>query len=181
MVPMSTLLTIREADPSDAAQIAQVNLESWMSTYRGILDEAYLQSRSLDDQVQIWNSTLTQFNPSENRFVAVAGNHVVGYCGGGRNPDTRSPFQSEMFGIYILKQYQGQGLGKQLTHVMARWLQKQGSQSMLVWVMDKNPYRSFLEKIGGELLDQTRDVDYGGKKLTVVSYGWTNMGKLLSL
>jgi hypothetical protein len=52
---------------------------------------------------------------------------------------------------------------------------------MLVWVMDKNPYRHFYEKIGGELLDQTRDVDYGGSKLTVVSYGWTELGKLTNL
>jgi ribosomal protein S18 acetylase RimI-like enzyme len=181
MVPMSTLLTIREAEPSDAAQIAQVNLETWLSTYHGILDEAYLQSRSLDDQVSIWQSTLAQASPSENRFVAVAGNQVVGYCGGGRNPDTRSPFQSELFGHYILKQYQNQGLGKQLTHALARWLQKQGSQSLLVWVMDKNPYRRFYEKIGGELLDQTRDLDYGGKKLTVVSYGWLDLNKLVNL
>ena len=178
---MSVLLTIREAEPSDAAQIAQVNHEAWLSTYRGILTEAYLESRSLDDQVQIWQSTLAQPSPSENRFVALAGSQVIGYCGGGRNPDTRSPFQSELFGIYLLQEYQRQGVGHQLVHVLARWLQKQGSKSMLVWVMDKNPYRRFYEKIGGELLDQTRDVDYGGAKLTVVSYGWTDLGKLTNL
>ncbi len=178
---MSLLLTIREAEPSDAAQIAQVNHAAWLSTYRGILDEAYLESRSVDDQVQIWQGTLAQVSPSENRFVALAGKQVIGYCGGGRNPDTRSPFQSELFGIYLLQEYQRKGLGQQLVHVLARWLQKQGSNSMLVWVMDKNPYRHFYEKIGGELLDQTRDVDYGGKKLTVVSYGWTDLGPLTNL
>ena len=161
--------------------IAQVNHEAWLSTYKGILDDAYLESRSIDDQVEIWKSTLAQNSPSENRFVALEGSRLIGYCGGGRNPDTRSPFQSELFGIYVLKQYQGQGLGRQLVHVLARWLQKQGSQSMLVWVMDKNPYRRFYSRIGGELLDQTRDVDYGGKKLTVLSYGWTNLSSLANL
>ena len=81
----------------------------------------------------------------------------------------------------MLPEYQSQGLGHQLVHGLARWLEKQGSQSMLVWVMDKNPYRRFYEKIGAQLLDQTRDVNYGGKNLTVLSYGWTNLHSLLSL
>jgi GNAT superfamily N-acetyltransferase len=178
---MSTLLTIREAEAADAAQIAQINHESWVETYRGILDEKFLQSRSVEEQVEIWKSTLTQPNPSESRFVAVSGSQVLGYCGGGRNPDKRSPFQGELYGVYVLKRFQKQGLGKQLVHAVARRLEKQGTQTLLVWVMDKNPYRRFYERIGGELLDQTRDIDYEGKKLTVLSYGWLSLSPLLSL
>jgi GNAT superfamily N-acetyltransferase len=178
---MSTLLTIREAEPADAAQIAQVNFEAWRSTYTGILDPAYLEARSLEEQVKLWQETLTTVNPSSKRFVALSGRDVVGYSGGGRNPDTRSPFQSELFGIYVLKSLQGKGLGHQLTLVLAHWLLAQGHQSMQVWIMEKNPYRRFYEKLGGELLDQSRDIDYGGKRLTVVSYGWTHLQSLANL
>jgi GNAT superfamily N-acetyltransferase len=172
---------IRPAEAGDAEQIAFVNHEAWLSTYHGILDDAYLESRSLDDQVALWQETLAQRNPSAQRYVALQGSKVLGYCGGGRNPDPHSPFQSELFGIYVLKQQQGQGVGRQLSVVLANWLLVQGHQSMLVWVMEKNPYRRFYASIGGELLDQSRDVDYGGKKIGVVSYGWTNLKALADL
>ena len=178
---MSALLTIREAQAADAAQIAQVNFETWRSTYNGILDQDFLEARSLEEQVSVWQDTLNTINPSAKRFVAIKDHNVIGYSGGGRNPDTRSPFQSELFGIYVLKAYQGMGVGQALTTSLAHWLVSQGSQSMLVWVLDKNPYRRFYEKIGAEKLDQTRDVDYGGKRLTVVSYGWTNLAALTNL
>jgi GNAT superfamily N-acetyltransferase len=178
---MSTLLTIREAEPSDAAQIAQVNFETWRSTYTGILAPEHLEARSLEEQVKLWQETLSTLSPSSKRFVALSGRDVIGYSGGGRNPDSRSPFQSELFGIYVLKAFQGQGLGQQLTRVLAHWLLAQGNGSMQVWVMEKNPYRRFYEKIGGELLDQSRDLDYGGTRLTVVSYGWTQLQSLTNL
>ena len=178
---MSKLLTIREAQPADAAQIAQVNFETWRSTYSGILDPEFLEARSLEEQVSLWQETLNTLSPSSKRFVAVSGRDVVGYSGGGRNPDTRSPFQSELFGIYVLKAYQGQGLGQELTKVLARWLIGQNYQSMQVWIMEKNPYRRFYEKLGADLLDQSRDLDYGGKRLTVVSYGWLNLPSLTNL
>lgn len=179
-MPFATL-TIRPAEPSDAASIAEVNQTTWLSTYRGLLDESYLNSRSLEEQMQVWRALLTEPSPSQQYFVALEGAQVIGYCGGGRNVDTRSPFQAELFVVYVLPQWHGKGVGRRLVSALAEWLRSKGWQSMQTWMMEKNPYRKFYEGLNGVLLDQVRDLDFGGKRVTVVSYGWTELEPLTNL
>jgi GNAT superfamily N-acetyltransferase len=177
----SAQLNIRPAEAGDAVALASVNHETWLATYRGILDAATVEARSLEDEVRLWQDLLTERSPSQQRFVALEGDRVVGYCGGGRNADTRSPFPAELFGIYVLPGWQSKGVGKKLLGTLAQWLRLQGWSSMQVWVLERNPFRRFYETCGASLLDQTRDVDYGGKRLTVLSYGWTELDKLTEL
>ncbi|HXQ79423.1 MAG TPA: GNAT family N-acetyltransferase [Thermoplasmata archaeon] len=40
-------------------------------------------------------------------------------------------------------------MGTSLTREAAKHLQSIGLSSMLVWVLDQNPYRRFYEKLGG--------------------------------
>jgi GNAT superfamily N-acetyltransferase len=177
----SATLTIRPAEPSDAAAIAEVNQATWLATYRGLLDDSYLNSRSLDEQMQVWKALLTEPNPSQQYFVALEGNQVVGYCGGGRNADTRSPFQAELFVVYVLPNWHGRGIGKRLVAALAEWIRSKGWQSMQTWLMENNPYRSFYERLEGMLLDQVRDLDFGGTRVSVRSYGWTDIEPLIKL
>lgn len=170
---------IRPATAEDAAEIARVNHETWISTYKGILDDATINSRSLEDQVSIWKSELGFPNPSEQRFVADVDGMIVGYAGGGRNPDMHSPFQSELFGIYVLADYQGKGIGQALTQSLAVWLLAKGNSSMLVWIMRENPFKRFYQKLGAQILDQQREIDYSGKKVTVICYGWDDISKII--
>jgi GNAT superfamily N-acetyltransferase len=176
---MPTPFTIRLASPHDATEIARVNHETWSATYKGILDEATIRSRSLEEQVKIWQHQLGVPNPSEVRYVAEIDGMIVGYVGGGRNPDMHSPYHSELFGIYVLSDYQKKGLGQALVKRIADALKEMGHSSMLVWIMRENPFRRFYEKLGGHLLDQHRDIDYSGKKVTVVCYGWDDLAKII--
>jgi GNAT superfamily N-acetyltransferase len=175
---MPTSFTIRLASPHDAAEIARVNHETWAATYKGILDDATILSRSLEEQVKIWQHQLGAPNPSEIRYVAEVDGMIVGYVGGGRNPDMHSPYHSELFGIYVLHDYQKKGLGQALVKTIAGALKDMGHASMLVWIMRENPFRRFYVKLGAHLLDQHRDIDYSGKTVTVVCYGWDDLSKI---
>lgn len=176
---MNPKFTVRAATAQDANDIARVNHETWVATYRGILDEESIRNHSLQEQVTLWQQQLGVINPSELRFVAETQGSIVGYTGGGRNPDSQSPFQCELFGIYVLHDYQGQGLGSALTVELAKGLQAKGFSSMLVWVLRENPFRHFYEKLGAAQLEQAREIDYSGKKLSVVCYGWSDLSKLV--
>ncbi len=171
--------SLRPAQISDAQAIARVNHVTWAETYQDILEPAYIQSRSLDEQVKLWQDQLASANPSEARILAERDGSLWGYAGGGRNPDTHSPFSAELFGIYVLRDYQRQGVGTALLKSLAAWLNEQGHRSMLVWIMRENPFREFYLKTGASQLEQTREIDYGGKKLTLLSYGWDDIKKLL--
>ncbi len=173
------LLTIRPAEPADAAGVAEVNLLAWQATYRGLLDDAYVQGRSSQDQLVVWRDLLTEPNPSRQYFVALEGDRVLGYCGAGRNVDTRSPFQAELYGASVLPSRQG--IGSRLLGTQAQWLRLMGWESMQCWLMEQNPSRGFYERHGGLRLDATRELDFGGKRVTVVSYGWTELDALIKL
>jgi GNAT superfamily N-acetyltransferase len=177
----SALLTIRPAEPADAAGVAEVNLSAWQTTYRGILDDDYVQGRSSQDQLVVWRDLLAEPNPSRQYFVALEDDRVLGYCGAGRNADTHSPFQAELYGATVLPGRHGQGIGSRLLGTQAQWLRLMGWESMQCWLMEQNPFRGFYERHGGLRLDATRELDFGGKRVTVISYGWTDLDALIQL
>jgi GNAT superfamily N-acetyltransferase len=175
------LLTIRPAEPSDATGVAEVNHAAWLATYRDALDPGYVESRSMADQLQVWRDLLTHPDPSRQYFVALDGPDLIGYGGAGRNADRHSPFQAELFGVSVLPGRHGQGIGTRLLGTQAQWLRVMGWHSMQLWLMEQNPFRGFYERHGGTLLDGSRDLDFGGKRVTVVSYGWTELDALIKL
>ena len=101
----------------------------------------------------VWRDLLTEPNPSRQYFVALEGDTVLGYCGAGRNVDTRSPFQAELYGANVMPGRNGQGIGTRLLGTQAQWLRLMGWQSMQLWLMERNLYRGFYERHGGQVLD----------------------------
>jgi GNAT superfamily N-acetyltransferase len=71
-----------------------------------------------------------------------------------------------MYAIYILKEYQRKGIGKQLI----QGLIKESMSSFLVWVLADNPSRRFYEKLGGKKIG-TESITIGGVDLDEVAYG----------
>lgn len=47
-------IRIRRATLADCPAIAQVQVEGWRTTYRGVVDDDYLESLSVTDRTQKW-------------------------------------------------------------------------------------------------------------------------------
>lgn len=95
---------------------------------------------------------------------------VIGFAGGGPHKGDL-PFSGELGFIYLLEAYQHQGIGHQLVDVIVNRLKQQGHNSMTVWALAANPYRAFYETLGGQIVGE-KEVDFGGKNLTELAYGW---------
>ena len=52
-----------------------------------------------------------------------------------------------------------------------------GHNSMLVWVLAANPYRSFYEALGGQPVAE-RETNIGGAQLAEIAYGWQDLSTL---
>ena len=48
---------------------------------------------------------------------------------------------------------------------------------MLVWVLEKNPFRAFYEALGGRQIYE-KEVTFGEARLVEVAYGWQNISRL---
>ncbi len=165
-------IIIRKAILSDTKGIAKVHVESWKTTYANIVPNEYLNNLTYESREQIW------INSISNGGVYVAENNegeIVGFSSGGKERSGKyDGYDGELYAIYILKEYQGQGIGKALIQPIIDELIGMGLNTMLVLVLKDNVSRLFYEALGGKKIDEL-EVQIAGKKLTEVVYGWENL------
>lgn len=168
-------MLIREAHLVDAAMIAKVQVDTWRATYNQLMPAEFLVNLSYEQRENQWMNILS--NSSIDNFTYIVENdnqQIVGFANGGRERTGNGIYQGELCAIYILPDYQGQGLGKSLISQIATKLTQSGINSMLTWVLAKNPSYQFYERFGGVRLGEKLR-KFGGVTLVEVAYGWTDI------
>src|SRR4051812_39732747 len=108
-------MKIRPADPNDADAIAKVHVDSWRTTYKGLVPDDYLASLAYEQRAEMWRDILTNFAETNFVYVAEAGhNQIVGFVSGGPERNNDPIYVGELYAIYLLDAYQRQGIGRQL-------------------------------------------------------------------
>lgn len=179
---MRSVIRIREARSDDAQGIAEVHVASWRAAYRGIVPDEYLAQLSVEQRARRWLETLAV--GVEIIYVAEddaeGGGHIVGFASGGVERSEDMPaYDGELYAVYVLQEYHGQGIGRRMVRALAERLAKRNFNAMLVWVLADNPYRGFYERLGGQLLGE-KAIAIGGTSLTEVAYGWRDIRALLA-
>jgi GNAT superfamily N-acetyltransferase len=162
----------------DASAIARVQVDSWRTTYAGIVPADYLARLSYGQQGQLWGHYLCTLSGAAAMYVAEAATkEVVGFAHCGPERSGNPLYTGELYAIYLLAAYQRQGLGHQLTTAVANGLLHHGLSSMLVWVLAANPSRAFYEALGGQHVAE-QEITIGAARLTEVAYGWRDVREL---
>jgi ribosomal protein S18 acetylase RimI-like enzyme len=168
-------MKIRKAVLTDAKGIARVHIDSWKTTYANIVPDEYLNSLVYEGREQFW------INKIPTGVVFVAENNegeIVGFASGGIERSSKyNGFEGELYAIYILKEYQGYGIGRALVKPIIDEIKGMGLNSMLVLVLKDNISRLFYEALGGKTID-TVEVEIGGKKLFELVYGWEDISNI---
>jgi GNAT superfamily N-acetyltransferase len=163
---------IRTAKVNDAASIAKVHVDSWRTTYKGIVPDEFLARLSYAQREQLWRRVLT--DPGGPSVVSVAEEErgkIVGFASGGPERTGDPIYTGELYAIYLLAQHQGQGIGRQLAITLVHRLRQEGMTGLLLWVLAENPSRTFYERLGGRPIAE-KTVMIGGVPLIEVAYGW---------
>jgi GNAT superfamily N-acetyltransferase len=163
---------IRPATPDDAAGIAEVHVASWRTSYRGIVDDAYLASLDVTAQTARWTKRLAQ--PAQHILVAAAPDgRLVGLCSAGAYRGSDPAIRGELYAIYLLDDAKGQGTGRALFERTARWLAAEALVPFQVWVFLHNPAaRAFYERMGGVLTGEPQHLVLADKPYAEVAYRW---------
>lgn len=155
---------IRIATLADAPHIAKVHVESWKTTYHNIIKPEILQASTIDKRTKLWEMILQQ----NQHYVLVAmdeENQLIGFI------DSYLPQQEsigEINAFYILKENQGQGVGKQLLKQVLRQAKKQQCKELKIEVFNENPNCSFYEKMGAICIDEKDAFDYAPNLKTLI-------------
>ncbi|MET1013849.1 MAG: GNAT family N-acetyltransferase [Paenisporosarcina sp.] len=165
-------MRIRNANLADIKGIAKVHVDSWKTTYENIISEDFLNNLSYESREKVWKTNMSNMN------VYVAENaegDVVGFSTGGKERSGNyDGINGELYAIYILKEYQGQGLGRMLVKPVIDELLNLGIKSMLVLVLEKNSSFQFYEALGARQIEII-EVEIAGDKQNEIVYGWDDI------
>lgn len=165
-------MTIRPATLDDVDGIAKVHVDSWRTTYRGIMPDAFLDSLSYERRAEQRRNKMLEGGKKEWSFVAANDDgRIIGFALGGHERDGTPGYDGELYAIYLLDECQRQGIGRKLTLAVARELAAHGLTSMLVWVLADNSSRKFYEHLGAVEVARKMIV-IGGMELEEIGYGW---------
>ena len=168
--------TLRPASAGDIDAIARIHVENWRSTYAGIIPDSYLVGMDIAGQRRMWRQTLHRSGRGHSVIVAqTVETGVVGFasCGPARRRwlPKRSPYDGEVYTLYVGLDQQGEGHGQRLLEACFGTLRSQEKSAVIVWVLAANPARFFYEAQGGHRVAE-RIESFAGAELEELAFGW---------
>ncbi|MEW6032289.1 MAG: GNAT family N-acetyltransferase [Bacillota bacterium] len=202
MTATGSAVLVRPAAAADAAGLARVHVDTWRTTYRGLLPDEFFAGPPAYERGQArWAGILADDSRGDIVYVAdcpeegvvgfvhagplrtpLPGRPAEGGSPGAGPPATApgSPGTGEVYALYILEHRQGAGLGRRLMASAGTELRRRGYGPVVVWVLAENPARGFYERLGGREVAAST-VTIGGRELPDVAYCWPDSVLLAGL
>lgn len=163
--------TIRPARLEDAEQITQVHIQTWQETYRGMMPDEFLDNIDAKKRIAWHQNNIGQ----SGYMLAEESGRILGFIMYGQTRDSSDPTQGEIWGINLINEAKGRGIGEVLMRRAATELIKNGFQEISLWVVKENESACrFYEVLGGTPDGHSKDVEIGGKNVSELRYVWKN-------
>lgn len=140
---------IRRRTKEDISGIQKVVTTSWNETYKGIVPDWFLEELKENEDERIKNVYDSFDENDNNQFVLIVDNEVVGFVNFGKTSDEEYQDCGEIFALYVISKYKGNGFGKKLVGTVKNELKKLGFNKMLIACLKGNPSNEFYKHIGG--------------------------------
>jgi ribosomal protein S18 acetylase RimI-like enzyme len=172
-------MSVRPAEPDDAAGLALVHIRSWQEAYVGLIDQSVLDG--LSDQLEArtdwwrrwWTTEPVPGAPETDVFVSAdpRGGEVVGFITVTSRPDVTTPEVGEVRALYTRAAVGGRGVVRELWDAGVAHLADHGCTSATLWVLDSNARaRAFYERQGWASDGATQVDEVWGATVTEVRY-----------
>ncbi|MBE5755442.1 MAG: GNAT family N-acetyltransferase [Clostridiales bacterium] len=158
---------IRKATESDCKELAAVKLQVWETTYRGIYSDAKIDGYNYTEQEEKFKYLAN--SKDQHLYIATLNEKIVGYMCYGKALRPFKTYKNEIILFYILKEHQGQGLGRALFDFGYTKLKEMGTNQFIISCNKYNiPAQGFYAKMGGKLIHT--DDDNENKSLPQVKF-----------
>lgn len=176
---MDDAIEIRHGRTADVFAIGRVLVETWRATFRGQLDDAYLDRMSPAEQAVRHMSRRNAVGVGHYVAIDRKSDTLVGFANYGPSRFTASTPVGEIYALYVLPAYQGRGIGDALVRAVARRMVEGGTVTLIAWVLSTNPNRAFYERLGATPVE-TSIIGLGGHRYQQVAYAWRDLHLLIS-
>ena len=171
-------MKIRKATIQDAKGIGKVHVDSWRTTYKNIVPTDFLNNLSYEQRTHLWENHLLD----ETIYVLVAENErgeIIGFTSASKRETNPVPNSNYLDTLYLLEEYHGKGVGKQLFKEIFIYFNKRNYEKIFVEVLAENKTRYFYEHFGAQFL-KSIEIKIGGKVLEELVYEWTDINEVLN-
>lgn len=134
--------------PKAAYGIAYVNVHSWQETYNGLLPDDYLENRikNIDKKVMSTKEFIENFDGKY--YVAKDEDKVIGILAIKEKDESYGYLEA----LYVLKEYQGYGVGRELFKISINDFIGMGKNNMTLECMVGNKTIDFYKKYDGVIV-----------------------------
>lgn len=153
------MIQIRKAYPTDAYTLIQINDTVWKKEFYDILPSGIFQemTRNIDKRIAHIRDQIVENN---RIFVALDDETPIGFIFYAKTANTFYNAAAEIRSIYILPEYQRQGIGTQLFEKAIQELKQLGFTSLIVQCPLHSEGISFFLQLGGakkEIVSQNKE------------------------
>lgn len=155
------MFDIRYAYISDAKDLAKIHSNSWKVSYKGIIPDEILDNFNIEKKQRYFERVIK--DGLEENAVILSNNEVIGFICIGKCRDTdKTDSYGEVWGIYLLPEYFGRGVGTKLINWGLGELRNRGYNKVTLWVLEDNiKARKFYEKVGFKHDGTIKEINIG--------------------
>ena len=162
-------IIIRKVKFEDIKEVAEIQVNGWKTSYKGIIDDIYLKSITIEDKIK---ERERDYNKNEF-IVAEINGEVVGFCRYICENYYNSQIKDadcELLSIYVKSNLKQHGIGTKLFEYVKNDLENKNKNKMILWCLKDNiSSKIFYKKMGGKLIKE-KYIEIGYKKYLVECY-----------
>ncbi len=130
---------LREAEEKDIPQIALIHIEAMRANPSNDVFSGYMENISPDEHLGTWLEKFKNLKPLARMFVAEADGLIIGFGEVGPSVDYAVGNKtSSFYGLYILPEFQGKGVGLAIQKRGLDYLRDAGFDSVGGWIKEDN-------------------------------------------
>ena len=149
-------MEIRIASYEDCRSLALLKRIVWETTYRGIYPDEKIDKYDVDLNENKFKNMIKE--QSQRLFVILSHSKIIGYISCGKIMRAFDKHTHDIGLLYLLKEYQGKGIGRQMFEFAKKELKNQGLTEFIVSCNKYNiPAQQFYKKMGGQIIKIDED------------------------
>lgn len=149
-------MTIRPAEPGDAAAVAGVHVRAWQVGYRGLLPDDHLDGLRADGARMARYRFGVEDPDGPFTLVGVDdGGAVAGFATVGRCRDEDAAGSAELYALYVDPPRWGTGAGRRLLAAARQVMVDRGFDRAVLWVLEGNDHAQRVYLVDGWAPDGT--------------------------
>ncbi len=142
-----------KAKIEDAYDFEEVVANSWKETYASLLPDEYLEERVNNVALRVPKYEKNFFDTRIKSFVARDKEKIVGILKYGISDNSKYNDYGYIQALYVLKEYQGYGIGKELFKMAILGLKELGYTKIMLECMCGNETINFYKKYLGKVVE----------------------------